>query len=143
MKHAFILLLCIGFQYNLLAQTDIFGKWKTIDDETGKVKSIVEIYEKDGKAYGKIAKIFRGAGEEQDPICNECPGDRKNKKIIGLEIIRGMELDKSDNEWDDGEILDPESGKLYDCVIWKEDGKLKVRGYIAFLYRTQTWEKAE
>jgi uncharacterized protein (DUF2147 family) len=143
MKKAFILLLLIAFQSNLMAQTDIFGKWKTIDDETGKVKSIVDIYEKDGKAYGKIIKIFRGAEEEQDPICDVCPGDRKNKKIVGLEIIRGMELDKSDNEWDDGEILDPQSGKIYDCVIWKEDEKLKVRGYIAFLYRTQTWEKAE
>jgi hypothetical protein len=30
----------------------VTGKWKTVD-ETGQAKSIVEIYEKSGKIYGK------------------------------------------------------------------------------------------
>ncbi|MBK6264804.1 DUF2147 domain-containing protein [Marivirga sp. S37H4] len=143
MKKIIVLLIFVSIQFNLSAQSDIFGKWKTIDDETGKVKSIVEIYKKDGKAYGKIVKLFRGPDEEQDPICDLCPGDRKNKKIIGLEIIRGMEYDKSDNEWEDGTILDPKNGKTYDCLIYKEGDELKVRGYIAFFYRTQTWKKVD
>ena len=116
---------------------DIFGKWKTIDDNTGKERSIVEITEKDGKAYGKILKLFREPGEELDPICDECSDYRKDKKVIGMTIITDMENDG--NEWEDGEILDPENGKVYDCKIWVEDGKLKVRGYVAFFFRTQTW----
>ena len=122
---------------NGLNAQDIFGKWKTIDDDTGKPRSIVEIYKKDGKVYGKILKLFREPGEELDPICDECTDYRKNKKVIGLTIITGMEED--DDEWDDGEILDPENGKIYDCKLWIEDGNLKVRGYIAFFFRTQTW----
>lgn len=118
-------------------RSTIFGKWKTIDDETGKARSIVEIEERDGKAYGTILKLFREPDERQDPICVECTDHRKDKKVIGMEIITGME--KDGDEWEDGEILDPENGKTYDCKIWVEDGKLKVRGYIAFLYRTQTW----
>jgi len=35
--------------------------------------------------------------------------------------------------------MDPETGKVYDCKIWLENGQLKVRGYVAFFYRTQTW----
>jgi len=120
---------------------DIFGKWKTIDDDTGKARSIVEIYKKDGKAFGKILKLFREPEEEQDPICDECTDYRKGEKVIGLTIITGMELD--DDEWEDGEILDPENGKVYDCKLWVEDGNLKVRGYIAFFYRTQTWLPAD
>jgi uncharacterized protein (DUF2147 family) len=120
---------------------DIFGKWKTIDDNTGKPRSIVEITEKDGKAYGKILKLFREPGEEQDPICDECTDYRKDKKVIGLTIITDMV--KDDNEWEDGEILDPENGKVYDCKIWVEDGKLQVRGYVAFFFRTQTWLPVE
>ena len=116
---------------------DIFGKWKTIDDNTGKERSVVEITEKDGKAYGKILKLFREPGEELDPICDECSDYRKDKKVIGMTIITDMENDG--NEWEDGEILDPENGKVYDCKIWVEDGKLKVRGYVAFFFRTQTW----
>ncbi len=119
-----------------LAQA-ITGQWKTIDDETGKPKSMVEIYIKDGKAYGKIVKLFREPGEDPDPVCEECTDYRKNKKIIGMTIITDMVQDG--NEWEDGEILDPNNGKIYDCKLWVEDGKLQVRGYVAFFFRTQTW----
>ena len=34
------------------------GRWKTIDDETGKTKSIVVIREERGKLYGKIEKVL-------------------------------------------------------------------------------------
>ena len=117
----------------------IVGKWKTIDDNTGKERSIVEIYERGGKYFGKIVKLFREPGEDPDPICDECKGERKDKKVIGMEIITDMEFDQDDNEWEEGEILDPEDGKVYDCKLWVEEGKLKVRGYLYFLYRTQTW----
>ncbi len=137
---ATIIILFLAFASFAQAQ-DIFGKWKTIDDNTGKPRSIVEITEKDGKAYGKILKLFREPGEEQDPICDECTDYRKDKKVIGLTIITDMV--KDDDEWEDGEILDPENGKVYDCKMWVEDGKLQVRGYVAFFFRTQTWLPAE
>ncbi|MCB0504385.1 MAG: DUF2147 domain-containing protein [Cyclobacteriaceae bacterium] len=119
----------------------IVGKWKTIDDETGKPKSIVEIFMKDGKAYGKIIKLFREPGEDPDPVCDDCTDYRKDKKVIGMTIITDMVQD--DDEWEDGEILDPKNGKIYDCRLWVEDGKLMVRGYIAFFFRTQTWLPVE
>ncbi|MAE84297.1 MAG: hypothetical protein CMB80_16260 [Flammeovirgaceae bacterium] len=137
MKTVFLLLFTL-LVTGLNAQS-IAGQWKTIDDETGKPRSIVEIEERDGKYYGKIVKLFREAGEEQDPVCDECPGKKKNQKIIGMEIITDMELVKGENVFEEGEILDPESGNVYDCKLWIEDGKLMVRGYVMFLYRTQTW----
>ena len=121
------------------SQEAIVGKWKTIDDETGKPRSVVEIYERGGKYYGKIIKLFREPGEDPDPTCTECEGSNKGKKIIGMEIITDMKYDKSDDEFDKGEILDPENGNVYDCRLWVEDNKLKVRGYLLFFYRTQTW----
>src|SRR5688500_12947345 len=107
----------------------IFGKWKTIDDESGEVKSIVEIFEKEGKAYGKVIRIFPPAGEDPDPVCEECDNNdpRYGKKIIGMEIITGME--KVDGQYGNGEILDPENGKVYRCRVWTEGEDLKVRGY--------------
>lgn len=120
---------------------EITGLWKTIDDETGRVKSVVKIYVNDGKLYGDIVKLFRLPDEDPDPICKECDEDdpRKDKKILGMTIITEMELDEDDNEWEDGEILDPKKGKVYDCKLWVEDEKLQVRGYVAFFYRTQEW----
>ncbi len=117
------------------------GKWKTVDDNTGKTKSVVEIYEKGGKLFGKVLELFDP--EKPDPKCEECAKDdpRHMKPIVGLEIIRNMKQDGK--EWEDGDILDPENGKVYKCKIWVQEGKLMVRGYIAFLYRTQTWLPAD
>jgi uncharacterized protein (DUF2147 family) len=136
------LLFSLSFLYCSLiacAQNTIIGKWKTIDDNSNEVKSIIEIYERAGLTYGKIISIFPKAGEDQDPVCLECDvkDDRYKKKIIGMEIIR--RLKKSDTEWSSGEILDPENGNVYRCKIWIEDKKLKVRGYLGPFYRTQTW----
>ena len=121
------------------AQNTIVGSWKTIDDETGDPKSIVTIYEEDGKYFGKIDTLFRKPGEDPDPVCSKCPDDdpRKDKRLVGMVVIKDMVQDG--DEWEDGTILDPKKGKIYDCKLWLEDGKLKVRGYLFFLYRTQTW----
>jgi uncharacterized protein (DUF2147 family) len=136
LKMLSVLLFSLFFCHQIDAQS-IFGTWKTIDDETGKPKSIVEIFEKDGKAYGKIIKLYREPTENQDPICDKCTDDRKDKKILGMEIIREMIQD--DDEWEDGTIMDPKKGTIYDCKMWVEDNNLQVRGYIAFFFRTQTW----
>jgi uncharacterized protein (DUF2147 family) len=122
---------------------DITGKWTTIDDNTGEQKSIVEIFEKEGKVYGKIVKIFPGPGEDPDPVCDKCPSEdqRYNKKIVGMEIIKEME--KSGDSWTDGSVLDPEVGKIYKCKLWLEDTELKVRGYWGPFFRTQSWKKVQ
>jgi uncharacterized protein (DUF2147 family) len=119
----------------------IVGKWTTIDDNTGEEKSIVEIFEKGDKVFGRIIKIFIKQGEDPDPVCDKCPADdsRYNKKIIGMEIIRDMV--KSNDEFIDGNILDPEVGKVYRCKLWIEGAELKVRGYWGPFYRTQTWKR--
>ncbi len=124
------------------AQSSIVGKWKSVDDNTGDPRSLVEILEREGKIYGKIIKLFPKPEENPDPICDKCdPEDaRFNKKIIGMEII--MEMTKDDDEYSGGSILDPEVGKVYRCKVWLEAGKLKVRGYLGPFYRTQTWLKA-
>lgn len=138
MKKTVLFSLMIIFSTVLFAQRNsVLGQWKTVDDNTGRIRSVVEIYEKEGKIYGKIVKLFREPHEVQDPVCKACTDHRKDKKVVGMEIITG--LAKDGDEYSDGVILDPENGKSYSCKIWVEDGKLKVRGYIAFLYRTQTW----
>lgn len=131
-----ILLLIFSFSFS---QEAILRKWKTIDDETGEPKSVVEITERDGKFYGKVIRLFREPDEDPDPVCNECDGELNGEKIIGMEIITDMKYNKGDDIFHKGEILDPENGNVYDCRLWVEDGNLKVRGYLLFFYRTQTW----
>ena len=116
----------------------VIGKWKTIDDETGKAKSIVEIYEKSGKIYGKVVDILEE--ENKKRVCTNCSGDDKNKPILGMTVIKG--LSKEGSQYTNGKILDPKNGKLYKCFITLETkDKLKVRGYIgiSLFGRTQYW----
>ena len=140
MRNLFTLSLTL-ITFIISAQTSPIGQWKTIDDETGEEKSIVEIYEREGKLYGKVIKLFRKPPAEQDPICEDCETDdpRYNKKIIGMEIITDME--KDGDEYENGEILDPNNGKIYSCKFWREGNTLYLRGYWGFLYRTQEWVK--
>ncbi|MCG8567392.1 MAG: DUF2147 domain-containing protein [Desulfobacterales bacterium] len=126
-----------------LAQAPILGKWKTIDDETNQPKSIVEIFERDGKYYGKITRLFIKAGDNPNPLCDKCDdGDpRKDQPIQGMEIIKDMQ--PNGEKFSQGTILDPKKGKAYKCKLWVEDGKLQVQGSFLFISRTQTWHRTE
>ncbi|WP_430611896.1 DUF2147 domain-containing protein [Flavobacterium sp. JP2137] len=135
-----LFVMLLGSMATLQAQS-VVGKWKTIDDATGKEKSIIEITEKDGEYFGKIIKLINPTVE--NPKCDKCPSPDKGKPILGLTIIKG--LVKKGQEYTNGKILDPQSGKEYKCTI-KLNGsnKLDVRGYvgISLMGRTQTWVRA-
>ncbi|RZJ35341.1 MAG: DUF2147 domain-containing protein [Flavobacterium sp.] len=121
-------------------QNEIVGKWRTIDDETGKAISIVEIFESHGKIYGKVSEILDPKGRNR--TCSLCNGEDKDKPILGLLVIKGLK--KDGNEYTGGHILDPKHGKLYKCYITLEGkDRLKVRGYIglSFFGRTQYWQR--
>ena len=139
-----VVLIASFFSTVLFANT-ISGSWTTIDDETGKPKSIVEITETNGELKGKIIKLFRPPEEDQNPKCDKCTGDKKDQLILGMEILWGLKKDDG-NKYRGGQILDPNNGKVYSCKMELiEDGKkLKVRGFLGFalLGRTQVWEKA-
>lgn len=135
LKHVILIAITV-IALNLTAQTGVEGRWRTIDDVTGKMKSIVELSIKNGKLYGKVVSVSNPA--DKDNVCTLCTDYRKGQKIVGMEIISALKKDGSEWVGDDA-ILDPENGKTYDCKLWIEDGKLQVRGYIGFFFRTQTW----
>jgi uncharacterized protein (DUF2147 family) len=139
----FSILLFLAIGATAIGQNSIVGKWKTIDDESNEPRSTVEIFEKNGKYYGKIINLFPRPNEDQDPTCLECAegDDRYQKKIIGMEILRAME--RSDDEYAEGNVLDPNNGKIYKCKIWIEANNLKLRGYWGPFFRTQTWLRAQ
>ncbi len=137
MRFYFITAVMLMFSFSGFSQIE--GKWKTIDDETNKAKSIVEIWkDSNGLYYGKVIKIFDES--KVDDLCTECDKSdaRYNQKILGMTVISDMKK-TDDNEWEKGTILDPNNGKVYDCKIFREGENLMVRGYLLFFYRTQKW----
>lgn len=116
------------------------GKWETIDDETGKAKSVIEIYSNNGKYYGKVVKLL--LKEDQGKICTNCSGNKKNQPVVGLEILEG--LSKDGDKYTGGKILDPKNGKTYKCQIeFNNDNEIKVRGFIgiSLIGRSQIWKR--
>lgn len=121
------------------------GLWKTIDDNSGQPRGLVRIREVNGQFEGKIEKGFPKPGEDQPPKCDKCDGPRRNKPIIGMTILWG--LTKQGDEYQGGEILDPETGKIYRAKMKLIEGgkKLEVRGFIgvSLFGRSQIWLREE
>lgn len=137
------LLILLFLSVNSVISQSIFGKWKTIDDRTGNAKAIISIYEKDGLMYGFVEKIVEPGKE--NARCGKCDGQQKNKPIVGMTIIDGLKENK-DGEWKGKTLFDPEQAMTFRCKIWlnpDNSDELKVRGYLAFIYRTQTWVRAD
>ena len=139
MKRNLFLTVALFFAATIFAQTPILGEWITVDDATGEQKSIVRIYQADnGKYYGTIIQLLEENGETA--VCTECTGEDHNKPIVGLTIIRDMQL--KDNELRGGKVLDPDNGKFYYAKVYLKDGKLILRGSLdkaGLLGRSQTW----
>lgn len=121
------------------------GLWKNIDDVSGKPKALIRITESNGALQGKIEQLFRAPGEDQNPKCEKCEGARKDQPVIGLVIMTGLK--KDGDEYNGGEILDPDNGKVYRSKMHLTDSgkKLSVRGYIGvpMLGRSQVWVRQE
>ncbi len=127
--------------FSELQSQSCLGIWRTIDDGTKEAKSHVEVYERGGQIFGRVIELLPAATTR---VCNNCPGERRNKPLLGMDILWNLRPYK--DYWTYGEIVDPKSGKVYKCSIWLEGpDRLHVRGYlgISALGRTQIWERVK
>ena len=136
MRRFSVVLFIILFSITVSSQS-VFGKWKTIDGQSGEEKSIVEIYKENGKLFGKIIDILNP--NDKNALCKRCKDEDFNKPVLGLVLIKNMQKDGS--YYRKGTILHPEHGKTFRCRLKLTDNPdvLQVRGYVSFLYSTQYW----
>lgn len=145
----YLLMVLMLFVMNSSIHAEYFspeGYWKTFDDDTHELESIVKLWIEKDRLMGRIVKLFPKPDEDPDPLCDKCPGKRKNQKIRGMIFLWGFT--REGDRWVEGKILDPENGKTYHCrVEVVEDGKkMKVFGYIKIIFkigRTQTWVRTD
>ena len=132
----------------VLLSTSVFAvslngtQWQTIDDKTGEKKAVMQLTESGGKVTGKILKVLDK--EKANALCTKCPGSLKNKPVEGLQILSGFKAD-GNNQWSDGKLVDPESGKTYSGKLTLSDNgqSLKLRGFVGtpVFGRSQTWQR--
>ena len=123
------------------------GLWATLDDVSGKAKSTVRIVEHHGVLQGRIEKLL-DPDDPADAICELCSDERRNQPIAGLLIMRNVTRAAGHpGLWENGDILDPENGKVYRVRLQlsPDNRKLEVRGYIGLpmLGRSQNWMRLE
>ncbi|GAB3391213.1 DUF2147 domain-containing protein [Azotobacter armeniacus] len=126
------------------ASDPLTGLWMIRDERTDEPRALVRIAERGDEYLGIIEKGLRGA-EGESPYCNKCEDERRGKPLLGMTILRGLK--KQGEVYGGGEILDPDSGKVYDCrlTLQKEGRQLQVRGFIGspLFGETRTWYRVE
>ncbi len=119
------------------------GRWLTFDEANGDTLAIVKIFETENGLAGEIEKLFLRPHAGANGRCARCPGEWRNQPIIGLQFMQNFA--PHGNEWRNGDLLDPASGKLYNASLsLDEAGDLKIIvsiGPFGLLKRTQTWRR--
>jgi uncharacterized protein (DUF2147 family) len=148
---AALLVISLAFASSANAQSKadkILGYYLTFDDETGAEKSQVQIYkDANGKYYGKIVWLKEPNKNGKPKVDDKNPDVKlQTRPVMGLEMLKGFKFDESENEWSDGSIYNPSSGKTYNSYINFESAtKVKVRGFIGAswmgLGKTVYWTK--
>ena len=135
------LMLCSHISEAQNKADDIIGNWLTAGKEPAKI----QIYKSGEKYYGKITWLINPTANGKPKVDNSNPDkSKRNNPIIGLVLLSGFKFD-GDDEWKEGDIYDPESGKTYSSYLYLKDrNTLKVRGYvgISLFGRTETWTRA-
>jgi uncharacterized protein (DUF2147 family) len=119
------------------------GWWQPIDAKTGKPEGLIKIYQEHGLFFARIEPS--SSSDDSSQKCSRCTDERRDQPIIGLVLIRNMRL--QGDEYVGGDVLDPDTGRIYGCKFRLADGgrKLIMRGYlgISLIGHSQTWQRVE
>ena len=121
-------------------QDSILGIWNT-----PKQDGEIEIHKVDDRYYGTLISY---AIPNQTDMFNPDPKLR-NRPVVGLDIFQGFVYDATKQEWIDGIVYDPETGKTYTGSLWLDENnpdQLNARGYVLgmkMLGRTEIFVRIE
>ena len=118
------------------------GLWQPLDS-AGKPEGLIRIFETNGLYYGRIEPS--SADDDRNARCTRCTDDRRNQRIIGLVLLR--HLRPENGEYVGGDILDPDTGRIYGCTLRLTNGgrEAVMHGFlgISLFGRSQTWRRVE
>ena len=116
------------------------GLWEPLDS-AGRPLGLIRIFAFDGLYYGRIEPS--SPTDDRNARCTLCRGDLHDQPIIGLLLMR--HLRPENGEYVGGDIVDPDTGRVYGCRLRLTDGghQLTMRGFlgISILGRSQTWQR--
>ena len=123
--------------YVVSAQNSPVGRWKTYDEDTGKARLIVEVYEGKGGLAAKVIDTLY----QPNAICTSCSGENKNKPVKGMVIMWGQK-GAGGNEYEGGTVLKLANGKTYKSKAKLLDAnKFEVKGCMGPICKAQVWTR--
>ena len=112
------------------------GKWKTLDDKSGKPMTITEVYM--AKNGTMAARIVENLG--LPATCADCDGEHKGKPTVGMVTLWNLKAGK-DGSWSGNGYKPSEDREFKAKSVTLIDGgkKLEVKGCVSIICRTATW----
>ena len=136
------------FSCSAPAQQGITGLWKSRDQNSDKPRSLVAIYEYEGKYYGRMLATYNDDGTINDTICEKkdnAPGVVGNPPYCGMDFVYNLKQKEVNGELIDkyrGKVIDPEKGKVYNAEVWRQGEVLIFRGELWIFGKNIPWKKA-
>jgi len=108
----------------------ICGKWTSLEKNM-----IVEVYKSGNEFRAKIVWFKDDPSKPMDEWRDSHNPDPalRSRKILGMDVVRGLKYDKEGDTWEDGIVYDAQHGKDWKGSAYIDDhGILRVRGYWHF-----------
>lgn len=123
-----------------LAQNSAVGNWQYVD---GTKTTYITTADEGGQLKARITKVTKDGKDDPTAACAKCSGENKDKPLAGLMIL--WDTKKDGENWKDGKLLDPESGRQVSGKVEVAEGgkKLNVKGSVAFISKTQVWTRVQ
>jgi uncharacterized protein (DUF2147 family) len=144
------ILMVVQFAAKAQSKADrIVGYYLTVDDETGKANSQIQIFKATtGKYFGKIVWLDEPSKNGKAKVDKDNPDKAlQSRPILGLLLLKEFSFDEKTGEWNNGTIYNPTGGKTYNCFMKFDGNKLKIRGFIGAAWmglgKTATWIKED
>ncbi len=122
----------------LAQQSSPLGRWTTLDDESGRPMTVVEVYQaQNGTLAARIVENIAAPA-----TCSRCSGNNRNKPIIGMNVL--WNLRRNDGVWGDGNGLKPSTGDTFrvrSIELIEAGRKLRVTGCKGPFCRSAIWER--
>ncbi len=130
---------------NLAAEPNpdlICGKWMSSERNL-----IVQVYREGQEFRAKVVwfkNIDNSRAMEEWTDKRNPEASLRNRKLIGMSILRDLDYISGSNSWEKGKIYDAKNGREWDASAYiNKEGQLKVTGYwhFKFIGRTMTFTR--
>lgn len=125
---------------------EVTGLWFMYDLGAKSPSGIIQVYEYDGKIYGRTLLSYENDGTVRrytDEDLDRAKYLAGNPTMLGLDVIWNVVWNEKKQRYTDGYIMDPRKKSPYGVELYRsEESILKMKGKLGPFGATIDWKKA-